>query len=93
MGEDILASLSGKVVSSGWYNSVYGNVVILNHGNNIQTFYAHMSKTLVKVGQEVKRGDVIGKVGSTGLSTGPHLHFEIRINGEHVDPTKRINLK
>lgn len=93
MGEDVLASLSGKVVSSGWYNSVYGNVVILNHGNNIQTFYAHMSETLVKVGQEVKRGDVIGKVGSTGLSTGPHLHFEIRINGEHVDPTKRINLK
>ena len=82
--------MSGKVVSSGWYNSVYGNVIIINHGNNIQTFYAHLDKTLVKKGQDVKAGDVIGKMGSTGLSTGPHLHFEIRINGEHVDPLKRI---
>ncbi len=89
-GNNIIASLSGKVVSSGWYNSVYGNVIIINHGNNIQTFYAHLDKTLVKKGQDVKAGDVVGKMGSTGLSTGPHLHFEIRINGEHVDPLKRI---
>lgn len=89
-GDNIIASLSGKVVSAGWYNSVYGNVIIINHGNNIQTFYAHLDKILVKSGQNVDSGDVIGKMGSTGLSTGPHLHFEIRINGEHVDPLKRI---
>ena len=89
-GTNIVASLSGVVVSAGWYNSVYGNVVIINHGNNIQTFYGHLSKVLVKKGQEVKQGEVIAKMGTTGLSTGPHLHFEIRINGEHVDPLKRI---
>lgn len=90
LNSNIVASLGGEVVSSGWYNSVYGNVVIINHGNNIQTFYAHLEKTLVKVGQEVNQGDIIAKMGTTGLSTGPHLHFEIRINGEHVDPIKRL---
>ena len=89
-GDLIVASLSGKVVSAGWYNSVYGNVVIINHGNNIQTFYAHLSEVFVQVGQEVIAGSSIGKMGSTGLSTGAHLHFEIRINGEHVDPSKRV---
>ena len=88
--DNIFASLGGEVVTSGWYNSVYGNVVIINHGNNIQTFYAHLEKTLVKVGQEVSQGEIIAKMGTTGLSTGPHLHFEIRINGEHVDPLKRL---
>ncbi len=89
-GDLIMASLSGKVVSAGWYNSVYGNVVIINHGNNIQTFYAHLDQVNVEVGQDVMGGGIIGKMGNTGLSTGTHLHFEIRVNGEHVDPLKRI---
>ncbi|BAK80942.1 M23 family metallopeptidase [Candidatus Arthromitus sp. SFB-rat-Yit] len=90
LGEKVKASLGGEVVFSGWYSNVYGNVVIINHGNNIQTFYGHLSKVLVKKGEEVDQGDVIGKVGNTGLSTGPHLHFEIYVNGERVDPEKRI---
>lgn len=90
IGDKVVASLSGEVVSAGWYNNVYGNVVIINHGNNIQTFYGHLNKVLVKKGQEVRQGEIIAKMGTTGLSTGPHVHFEIRINGEHVDPTKRI---
>ncbi len=90
MGEGVKASLGGEVVSAGWYSNVYGNVVIINHGNNIQTFYAHLSKVLVKKGEHVNQGDIIAKVGTTGLSTGPHLHFEIYVNGERVDPEKRI---
>lgn len=90
MGENVRSSLGGEVVFSGWHGNVYGNVVIVNHGNNIQTFYGHLSKVLVKQGEEVKQGDVIAKVGTTGLSTGPHLHFEIYVNGERVDPEKRI---
>ena len=58
----------------------------MDHGNGVETWYAHTSKMLVKAGNVVKAGDVIAKVGSTGNSTGPHLHLEIRINGEHVDP-------
>lgn len=90
MGENVKASLGGEVVFSGWHGNVYGNVVIINHGNNIQTFYGHLSKVLVKQGEEVKQGDVVAKVGTTGLSTGPHLHFEIYVNGERVDPEKRV---
>lgn len=89
-GNNVVSSLSGKVVSSGWYNNIYGNVVIINHGNNIQTFYAHLDKVLVKKNDIVNAGDVVGKMGTTGLSTGPHVHFEIRVNGEHVDPSIRI---
>ncbi len=80
-----------KVVADGTvtfakYNGSYGNLVKVDHGNGVETWYAHTSKMYVKVGQEVKAGDVIAAVGSTGNSTGPHLHFEIRINGEHVNP-------
>ena len=80
-----------KVVADGTvtfakYNGSYGNLVKVDHGNGVETWYAHTSKMYVKVGQEVKAGDVIAAVGSTGNSTGPHLHFEIRIDGEHVNP-------
>ena len=80
-----------KVVADGTvtfarYNGSYGYLVKVNHGNGVETWYAHTSKMYVTVGQEVKAGDVIALVGSTGNSTGPHLHFEIRINGEHVNP-------
>lgn len=80
-----------KVVSKGTVtfaqsNGSYGNLVKVDHGNGIETWYAHCSKIYAKVGQEVKAGDVIAAVGSTGNSTGPHLHLEIRINGQTVNP-------
>ncbi|MDR0916980.1 MAG: peptidoglycan DD-metalloendopeptidase family protein [Oscillospiraceae bacterium] len=84
-GTDILAADSGTVIVAG-YQSSYGNYVVINHGNGMTTLYAHQSRIVVKVGQAVSKGDVIGKVGSTGDSTGPHLHFEVRINGSTVDP-------
>ena len=84
-----------KVVADGTvtlaqYSGSYGYLVKVDHGNGIETWYGHTSKMYVKEGQEVKAGDVIALVGSTGNSTGPHLHFEIRINGEHVNPQKYL---
>lgn len=84
-GSSVVAFNSGKVIFSG-YNGGYGNTVIVDHGGKISTLYAHNSKLLVKVGDKVERGQVISKVGSTGLSTGPHLHFEVRVNGQHKNP-------
>ena len=84
-GTDVMASESGTVVTSGWSNS-YGWHVIINHGNNITTLYAHNNQLLVKVGDSVEQGTVIAKSGSTGKSTGPHLHFEIKINGVTQNP-------
>ncbi len=80
-----------KVVADGTvtgasYNGAYGNLVKIDHGNGVETWYAHTSRMYVSVGQTVKAGDIIAAVGSTGNSTGAHLHFEIRINGEHVNP-------
>ena len=80
-----MASDSGNVVTSGWSNS-YGWYIVINHGNNITTLYAHNSQLLVKVGDYVEQGAVIAKSGSTGKSTGPHLHFEIKINGATQNP-------
>jgi murein DD-endopeptidase MepM/ murein hydrolase activator NlpD len=73
------------VVDAGWGGG-YGNVVIIDHGNGLATLYAHQSTIAVSVNQMVARGEVIGYIGSTGLSTGPHLHFEVRVNGEPEDP-------
>jgi len=84
-GTNIYAANDGTVVTSTYVNS-YGNYVMVDHGGNVYTLYAHMSKRLVSKGDKVKRGQVIGKVGSTGYSTGPHLHFEIRKNGKYIDP-------
>jgi murein DD-endopeptidase MepM/ murein hydrolase activator NlpD len=81
----ILAAGSGTVILSSWYGA-YGNAVIIDHGNGVSTLYGHMSSINAKVDQTVVAGQVIGYVGSTGYSTGPHLHFEIRINGSPVDP-------
>jgi len=87
LGTPELAADSGKVIVAGWPdNSGYGNRVMIDHGNGFVTLYGHMSKILVTIGQTVKRGDTIGLMGSTGRSTGPHLHFEIRINGKTQDP-------
>lgn len=84
-----------KVVASGTvteasYDGSYGNLVKVNHGNGVETWYAHTSKMYVKKGQKVEAGDVIAAVGSTGNSTGPHLHLEIRVNGEHINPQKYL---
>lgn len=86
-GSAIYAADSGKVVSSsdGW-NGGWGNYVMIDHGNGMQTLYAHMSSRACSVGQTVKRGQTIGYVGSTGMSTGPHLHFEMYVNGARIDP-------
>jgi murein DD-endopeptidase MepM/ murein hydrolase activator NlpD len=83
----VLAADSGKVIVAGWPDAGgYGNRVMLDHGNGFVTLYAHLSSISVTVGQTVNRGDVIGYVGSTGRSTGPHLHFEVRRGGELLDP-------
>lgn len=84
-GAPVKAAKSGTVDYSGWISG-YGNTIIINHGNGVQTLYAHNSELLVDVGQTVSRGQTIAKVGSTGMSTGPHIHWEIRINGQHVSP-------
>jgi len=85
MGVSIHASAGGTVVYADWRGG-YGKCVIVDHGGGLATLYAHQSQILVGVGQKVGRGEVIGKVGSTGYSTGPHLHFEVRVNGTPVNP-------
>lgn len=84
-GTPIQVVADGTVTSAS-YNGSYGNLVKVDHGNGVETWYAHTSKMYVTVGQTVTAGEVIATVGSTGNSTGPHLHFEIRMNGEHVNP-------
>ena len=84
-GKDIVAAASGKVIMSKVYGG-YGNCVMIDHGGGIVTLYGHASKLLVSEGQTVKRGQTIALVGSTGRSTGPHLHFEVRKNGEYINP-------
>ena len=86
-GTDIYASGDGKVITVRFSDS-FGKMVEIDHGYGLVTLYAHMSQQLVKRGQMVKRGEVIGKVGSTGLSGGPHLHYEVHVNGKEVDPVK-----
>ncbi|MBF8983373.1 peptidoglycan DD-metalloendopeptidase family protein [Lutibacter sp. B2] len=84
-GKTIVAAGDGKVIMANWYGG-YGKAVMVDHGGGIVTLYAHNSTLLVKVGQNVKRGQAITKSGSTGNSTGPHLHFEVRKNGQYTDP-------
>ena len=88
-GTPIYVVADGTVISAGWSGS-YGYLVKVDHGNNVETWYAHTSKMYVKAGDVVSAGDMIAAVGSSGNSTGPHLHFEIRINGEHVNPQNYI---
>ena len=79
------AAASGTVIYAGWLGG-YGNLVVVDHGNGLSTAYAHASSILVSVGQSVSQGQTVSLVGSTGHSTGPHLHFEVRVNGVAVDP-------
>ena len=87
IGEPVHATAAGTIAIAG-RDGGYGNMVEINHGNGLSTRYGHLSEIDVKVGQKVRIGDVIGKIGSTGRSTGPHLHYETRINGEPVNPQK-----
>jgi murein DD-endopeptidase MepM/ murein hydrolase activator NlpD len=88
-GSPVRATADGIVSFSGW-NGGSGNLVVLEHGHGFSTFYAHNKKNNVAVGQKVKRGDVIGYVGSTGFSTGPHLHYEIWKHGRSVNPADYV---
>lgn len=87
IGTDIYATGDGKVTMAGWKQG-YGNCVMIDHGYGYQTLYGHMSKFKVRVGQKVKRGEVIGAVGNTGKSTGPHLHYEVIVRGHYDNPSK-----
>ncbi len=86
LGDPVYASDTGVVVYSGWNNWGYGNLVVIDHGNGWQTWYAHNSEIYVTCGQNVKQGSVISAAGSTGRSTGPHVHFETRFNGTIPNP-------
>ena len=99
-GTPIKASNDGKVIFSGWYGG-YGKVVIIDHGNmnvgshkgkRFSTLYAHMSSTAVGNGSNVRKGQIVGYEGTTGYSTGPHLHFEVRINGKPNNPGNFVRL-
>ena len=89
-GSPVAAADNGTVINAE-YRSDYGNIVIVDHNNGLSTYYAHLSKINVNVGDVVEKGDTVGLVGSTGISTGPHLHFEVRRNGEPINPYTYIN--
>ncbi len=91
-GANIIAANSGTVIITG-YSTGYGNRVVIDHGGGIATLYAHASKILVKKGQHVDKGEVIALIGSTGWSTGPHLHFEVVVDGVKIDPLEYVNQK
>jgi murein DD-endopeptidase MepM/ murein hydrolase activator NlpD len=86
-GDPVRATADGKVTTAGWSGG-YGRVVDIDHGNGLSTRYGHLSSIDVRVGQSIRTGQIIGKIGSTGRSTGPHLHYETRVRGEAVDPNK-----
>ncbi|MGL5206347.1 MAG: peptidoglycan DD-metalloendopeptidase family protein [Acidaminococcaceae bacterium] len=89
-GDPVYASAAGDIEQAGW-NGGYGRYVRISHGNGYETAYAHMSAIAVNSGEGVKKGDIIGYVGSSGYSTGPHLHFEVLSNGQTVNPLKILN--
>ncbi|MBU1131080.1 M23 family metallopeptidase [Patescibacteria group bacterium] len=89
-GQPIYAAEAGKVEQAGWNSSGYGYMVMIDHGGGLETLYAHASKIYVSVGEQVQRGQVIAAIGSTGRSTGPHLHFEVKINSSRLNPLDYI---
>ncbi len=90
-GNPVVAADGGTVTYAGWKRGGWGYLVIINHGNGRETYYAHNSKVTVSVGQKVAKGEQIAKVGSTGNSSGPHVHFEVHVNGRHVNPFNYIS--
>ncbi len=89
-GTPILAADSGEIIFTGWWDG-YGKAIIIDHGKGITTVYAHLSRIYVQKDQGIKKGQVVGLVGSTGYSTGPHLHFEVRVNGTPQNPIRWLN--
>lgn len=90
MGTTVQAASGGTVISAGWYGG-YGNYILIDHGGGMATGYGHLSQIFVSAGQQVQKGQAIGAVGSTGMSTGPHLHFEVRIAGKPTDPAAYLH--
>ena len=90
-GKPVVSTADGKVSRTGYDDSGYGNFVVVDHGYGLKTYYAHLSEIKTKTGKNVQRGDIIGEVGSTGRSTGSHLHYEVRILGIPVNPDKYIS--
>ncbi len=89
-GTTVTAAAGGTIISAGWYGG-YGNYILIDHGGGMATGYGHLSQIFVSAGQQVQKGQAIGAVGSTGMSTGPHLHFEVRINGKPTDPAAYLH--
>lgn len=89
MGAPIQAPADGRVIKTGW-QSGYGNIIVIDHGYGLTTKFAHCSKVAAQTGQVVKRSQVIAYVGNTGLATGPHLHYEVHVNGKPVDPLRYV---
>lgn len=89
-GLEIYAAADGIVTEAAWGNTGYGYYVVIDHGSGYQTLYAHCHEIFVEVGEEVVAGQIIATTGSTGNSTGPHLHFEVRVNGEYCDPLEFV---
>ena len=90
MGTPVHAAGDGIVEHASW-GGQYGNLVIIDHGNGMQTWYAHLSRFLVVPGQEIRRGDILGRSGATGRVTAPHLHYEVRVGGTPVNPYKYLS--
>ena len=90
MGTPICATADGTVVTAGWNSGGYGNMVDIDHGNGILTRYGHAMQVVVTAGQHVRRGQIIAYMGSTGFSTGPHVHYEVRVNGSPVNPVSYL---
>ncbi|WP_339133919.1 MAG: peptidoglycan DD-metalloendopeptidase family protein [Candidatus Electrothrix sp. GW3-4] len=92
IGQNIKATADGIVTHSSYDKNGFGNFVILRHGNGYETVFGHMSKRLVKKGERIQRGQVVGLMGNTGRSTGPHLHYEVRYKGEPINPKKYLSV-
>jgi murein DD-endopeptidase MepM/ murein hydrolase activator NlpD len=91
-GSPVLSTADGVVAFSGWHEYL-GNLIKVDHGYGYETWYGHMSKRNLKTGDVVKRGDVVGRVGSTGRSTGPHIHYEVHVNGKAIDPRTYMGVR
>jgi murein DD-endopeptidase MepM/ murein hydrolase activator NlpD len=91
VGAPIRVAASGTIISQGWAGG-FGLTIVVNHHNGIKSIYAHLSKILVEKGEKVSKGQLVGLAGSTGLSTGPHLHYELKYKRKPISPMKFLNL-